>query len=52
MEEKITFSFGRNWQNFMPSIDQNAVRIAKESIPEFLGLKDLQGKSFLDRGGF
>jgi 2-polyprenyl-3-methyl-5-hydroxy-6-metoxy-1,4-benzoquinol methylase len=50
MEHKQTFSFGRNWQAFLKSFDDERVKIAEESLTEFLGLPDLQGKTFLDIG--
>jgi len=49
-EEKITFSFGKNWRNFLKTIDEDRVRNAEWSLTEFLGLKDLPGESFLDIG--
>ncbi|MGH9469401.1 MAG: class I SAM-dependent methyltransferase [Terriglobia bacterium] len=49
--EKVTFSFGRNWQRFIEqSLDANRERIAMNSITEFLELPDLEGQSFLDVG--
>ena len=50
MEEKITFSFGKNWQNFLKSLNEERFNNAKLSLAEFLSLDDLQGKSFLDIG--
>lgn len=47
---KTTFSFGKNWQNFLKSIDKDRVTIAKKSIVDFLGLDNLRDKSFLDIG--
>jgi 2-polyprenyl-3-methyl-5-hydroxy-6-metoxy-1,4-benzoquinol methylase len=49
--QETTFSFGQNWKTFLDSIDEERVRIAELSLTEFLGLNDLQGKSFLDIGG-
>lgn len=48
--QETTFSFGQNWKTFLDSIDEERVRIAELSLTEFLGLSDLQGKSFLDIG--
>ncbi len=50
MEKEQTFSFGRNWQSFLRSIDDGRVSIAEASLTEFLNLPDLRGKSFLDIG--
>ncbi|MFQ5456255.1 MAG: class I SAM-dependent methyltransferase [Nitrospirota bacterium] len=49
MVEK-TFSFGKNWQIFLKSLNEERIRNAESSLTEFLGLKDLQGKSMLDIG--
>ena len=48
--QKITFSFGKNWQNFLKNVDEERIETAKVSVKEFLNLKDLNGKSFLDIG--
>lgn len=45
-----TFSFGRNWQEFLKSLSEERIRIAEESLLEFLKVPDLRGKSFLDIG--
>ncbi len=50
MEEKITFSFGKNWQNFLKSINEDRIKNAEISLTEFLKLENLKGKSFLDIG--
>jgi 2-polyprenyl-3-methyl-5-hydroxy-6-metoxy-1,4-benzoquinol methylase len=47
---KITFSFGRNWLDYLKDIDDDRVKIAEESLTEFLGLNDLSDKTFLDIG--
>ncbi|MCZ6594898.1 MAG: 50S ribosomal protein L11 methyltransferase, partial [Bacteroidetes bacterium] len=46
----MTFSFGKNWQNFLKSFNDDRVKTAELSITEFLQLRSLQGKSFLDIG--
>ena len=49
--EKITFSFGRNWQEYVERcLDPGRVRIAEESLVRFLEQPDLKGLSFLDIG--
>ncbi len=50
MKEKITFSFGENWQEFLKSVNEERFRNARASITEFLGSESLEGKSFLDVG--
>jgi 2-polyprenyl-3-methyl-5-hydroxy-6-metoxy-1,4-benzoquinol methylase len=50
MNQDLCFSFGRNWQNFLKSFDEERLRIAESSLTEFLKLPDLKGKSFLDIG--
>lgn len=49
--DKVTFSFGRNWQRFIEqSLDANRERIAMNSIADLLELPNLEGRSFLDVG--
>jgi SAM-dependent methyltransferase len=49
--EKITFSFGRNWQRFLDRcLNPERERIAIASITDFLEIPDLEGRSFLDVG--
>ncbi len=50
MKKNETFSFGRNWQNFLKHHDQDRVKIAESSLSEFMNVRDLSGKSFLDVG--
>jgi 2-polyprenyl-6-hydroxyphenyl methylase/3-demethylubiquinone-9 3-methyltransferase len=45
-----TFSFGRNWQNYLRSFDEERLRIAETSLTEFTHLGDLKGRSFVDIG--
>ena len=50
-KEKVTFSFGRNWRDFVTrSLSPARERQAIESIVDFLELPDLQGPTFLDIG--
>jgi SAM-dependent methyltransferase len=49
--EKVTFSFGKNWQRFVErALNPERERIAVNSLTEFLELSDLRGRSFLDVG--
>jgi len=45
-----TFAFGANWQRFLRHFTEDRVRNAEHSLLEFLGVDNLQGKSFLDIG--
>ena len=39
----ISFSFGKNWRNYLNSLTPEKIRIAKQSLKEFLGV--IKGKS-------
>lgn len=48
---KITFSFGKNWQDFVASSFSEArVREAMKSLTDFFGLERLDGMTFVDVG--
>lgn len=45
------FSFGKNWQSFLQSLTSQRVKIAQESLQDFLGGKNcLKDKTFIDIG--
>ena len=46
----MTFSFGKNWQLFLKSCNEDRIRIARESLQEFTRLQDFHGKTFVDIG--
>src|ERR1700676_3934959 len=49
--DKVTFSFGRNWQDFVARhLNPERERIAIASLVGFLGQKDLNDLDFLDIG--
>ncbi len=49
--ERVTFSFGKNWERFVEcNFSDERVEISRVHILEFLGLQDLEGKYFLDVG--
>lgn len=50
MSAKITFSFGKNWTEFLKRFNEGLLPEAKDSLTEFLGLKDLHDKTFVDIG--
>ncbi|MFA6079241.1 MAG: class I SAM-dependent methyltransferase [Candidatus Omnitrophota bacterium] len=50
-QEKITFSFGKNWENFVRlNFSEERVDIARRYLLDFMGLADLKDKYFLDIG--
>lgn len=50
-EDKVTFSFGRNWEKFVEgNFSEERVEISRAHLLDFLGLPDLRGKYFLDIG--
>ena len=50
-KEKITFSFGKNWEEFISrNFSPERVEISRKCILEFLGLSNLSGRYFLDVG--
>ncbi len=50
-QEKITFSFGKNWQKFVSdSFNEERMNIAKSHLLFFLKLNDLKNLTFLDVG--
>ena len=44
-----TFSFGKNWQIFLKSLNDDRFKFAEKSLTEFMK-SDLKGKSFIDIG--
>ena len=44
------FDFGRNWKNFINKYDTDRLYEAKRDIKNFLGIKTLSNKTFLDVG--
>lgn len=49
--EKITFSFGKNWESFLKIADQEVFDMAREDIVNWLsGRIDLKGKRIIDIG--
>lgn len=49
-KNELRFGFGKNWQDFLPSVDEYHIERAKESLSSFLEVPDLKGKTFLDIG--
>jgi 2-polyprenyl-6-hydroxyphenyl methylase/3-demethylubiquinone-9 3-methyltransferase len=50
IEKEKRFGFGKNWQAYLPLVDDAQIARAKESLTSFLGVSDLKGKTFLDIG--
>lgn len=45
------FTFGKNWQDFNARyLNEQRVALAKKSLQDFLRVKDLKGKTFVDVG--
>ena len=50
VEEGKRFEFGKNWQSFLDSLNDERIGVAKASLTAMLGCDDLKGKTFLDIG--
>jgi 2-polyprenyl-6-hydroxyphenyl methylase/3-demethylubiquinone-9 3-methyltransferase len=50
MKSEITFSFGKNWQEFLSTVDEDAIIAAGEDIEDWLGTENIRGKSIVDIG--
>ncbi|MEM7532464.1 MAG: class I SAM-dependent methyltransferase [Chloroflexota bacterium] len=48
--DKITFSFGENWLNYLDTVTQERYQQAYDSLANLLDLEDLTGQTFLDIG--
>jgi 2-polyprenyl-3-methyl-5-hydroxy-6-metoxy-1,4-benzoquinol methylase len=44
------FQFGRNWSQFLKSLNEEQIGRGEESLKQMLNTKSLRGKSFLDIG--
>lgn len=44
------FEFGKNWQAFLPSVDESRILTAEASLLSMLRCSDLTGRTFLDIG--
>jgi SAM-dependent methyltransferase len=44
------FEFGRNWSQFLNTINERRIAAAEASLVDLLGLPTLEGRSFLDVG--
>ncbi len=48
--EKDRFEFGKNWAKFLKELTDERIHEAEVSLTEWLAVKDLKGKTFLDIG--
>jgi len=48
--QKITFYFGKNWEDFLKTISEDQIKSAIQDIEEWLGKDKIIGKSVLDIG--
>lgn len=44
------FAFGKNWRAFLRGLNEERIAGAEASLKQFLGMDDLEGKTFLDIG--
>ncbi len=50
MSDNSRFGFGKNWKNYLNTVNDERIDEAKKSLSEWIGLEDLSGMSFLDIG--
>lgn len=48
--EEPHFAFGKNWQMFLKTLNEEKIAFAKKTFCDFVGLTSLEGKTFLDIG--
>jgi len=49
-QSKLTFSFGKNWKDYLNTIDEAEISKAKYDIEEWLDINSVSGKTVLDIG--
>ena len=49
-EEKITFSFGANWQDYLRTVAEASIQSARTDIEKWLGTTSMTGETVLDIG--
>jgi len=45
-----SFSFGKNWQEFLSTVDEDVITAAGKDIEDWLGTENIRGKSIVDIG--
>jgi 2-polyprenyl-3-methyl-5-hydroxy-6-metoxy-1,4-benzoquinol methylase len=48
--KELRFEFGKNWKNFLNTLNEERIVVAEKSLLQFLGETSLTGKTFLDIG--
>ena len=48
--EPITFSFGKNWQDFLETVDEQTIEAASKDFEQWLGADGCQGLRVIDIG--
>jgi 2-polyprenyl-6-hydroxyphenyl methylase/3-demethylubiquinone-9 3-methyltransferase len=48
--DTITFSFGKNWKEFLSTLDDDVITEAGKDIDDWLGGENIRGKSIVDIG--
>lgn len=48
--DKITFSFGKNWQKYLKTVSEEAIRQSREELIKWLEPADIEGKDVIDIG--
>ena len=49
-DKELRFKFGKNWQNFLSTVNERTIIDAEDSLKNMLKTESLEGKSFLDIG--
>ncbi len=49
-QDKVTFSFGKNWQDYLKTVFEEEIKQAKQNVQEWLGDDFVSGKTVLDIG--
>ncbi len=47
---ELRFEFGKNWRNFLSSLNEERINEAERSVKNMLDVSNLKGKTFLDVG--
>ena len=50
MKNKITFSFGENWLDYLTNVNNDDIEDAKSDLIQWLNKKNIIGKSIIDVG--
>ena len=50
MSDKISFSFGENWQNYLTTISDSDIKKSMFELEELFEIKNIENKSVIDIG--